>query len=260
MLDRKSIKKHAKEVLSANYGVCIGTLIVSILIAVVAAYVPYVGMIIAIAASPVVMVGLMNVYLRMYRGENVEFGDMFDGFKIYGHVLGGYWYMYLFIFLWSLLLYIPGMIKAYAYSMTPYILMDQPEISATDALEKSKQMTYGHKWEIFVMHLSFIGWGILSSLTIGVLGIFYVGPYFMLTMAGYYVVLRNQEMGYMNGQGGTYNAYADSNQQTYQQVNPQMNPQGNFQPGYQDNPYMGYNPANETNNNNPYTQGMDDTF
>ena len=233
MLDRKSIKKRAKEALSDNYGVCIGTFIVSILIAVVAAYVPYVGMIIAIAVSPVVMVGLMNVYLHMYRGENVEFGDMFDGFKNYGHVLGGYWYMYLFIFLWSLLLYIPGIIKAYAYSMAPYILMDQPEISATDALEKSKQMTYGHKWEIFVMYLSFIGWGILSSLTMGILAIFFVGPYFMLTMAGYYVVLRNQEMGYMNGQGGS---------------------------GYQDNPYMGYNPANEINNNNPYTQGMDDTF
>lgn len=256
MLDRKSIKKRAKEALSDNYGVCIGTLVVSILIAVVAAFVPYAGTIIAIAVTPVVMVGLMNVYLHMYRGENVEFGDMFDGFRNYGHVLGGYWYMYLFIFLWSLLLYIPGIIKAYAYSMAPYILMDQPEISATDALEKSKQMTYGHKWEIFVMHLSFIGWGILSSLTMGILGIFFVGPYFMLTMAGYYVVLRNQEMGYMNGQGGTYNAYADPNQQMYQQVNPQ----DNFQSGYQDNPYMGYNPANETNNNNPYTQGMDDTF
>jgi len=116
--------------------------------------------------------------------------------------------------------------------MAPYILMDQPEIPATEALEKSKQMTYGHKWEIFVMQLSFIGWGILSSLTFGILGIFFTGPYMMITMAGYYVVLRNQ----------------------------QVSPMGGVQPENQGNPYMGYNPSNDVNNSNPYTQGMDDTF
>jgi len=93
MLDRKAIKKRAKEVLSANYWLCVGTLFVSMLIACVAAFVPYVGYVAGIIVTPVIMVGLMNLYLRLYRGENVEFGDMFDGFKNYGHVLGGYWYM-----------------------------------------------------------------------------------------------------------------------------------------------------------------------
>lgn len=236
MLDRKAIKKRAKEVLSANYWLCVGTLFVSMLIACVAAFVavfvPFVGYVAGIIVTPVIMVGLMNLYLRLYRGENVEFGDMFDGFKNYGHVLGGYWYMQLFVFLWSLLLYIPGIVKTYAYSMAPYILMDQPEIPATEALEKSKQMTYGHKWEIFVMQLSFIGWGILSSLTFGILSIFFTAPYMMLTMAGYYVVLRNQ----------------------------QVSPMGGVQLENQGNPYMGYNPSNDVNNSNPYTQGMDDTF
>ena len=74
--------------------------------------------------------------------------------------------------------------------MTPYILIDRPEIGAKEALKLSMQMTKGHKGEIFVMYLSFIGWGILTSLTCGLVGIFYAFPYMNTTMAGYYEELK----------------------------------------------------------------------
>ena len=78
----------------------------------------------------------------------------------------------------------------YASDFTPSILADCPNVRATDAIKISMHMTQGHKGEIFVMHLSFIGWSILSSLTFGVVGVFYAAPYIELSMAGLYDRLR----------------------------------------------------------------------
>ncbi len=83
-----------------------------------------------------------------------------------------------------------AIIKMLAYYMTPYILADCPNVSATNALTLSKRMTKGHKGDIFVMGLSFIGWALLTALTFGILGIFWVGPYSMAAMAGQYDELK----------------------------------------------------------------------
>lgn len=258
MLDRKTIKQHAKSVLSENYGVIIGTLAVYSLIALLCGIVPYVGGIVSIVVVPVVMIGMMNLLVRLYRGEKVVFQDMFNGFQNFGHNLGGYWYMYLFLFLWTLLFYIPGIIKGYAYFMAPYILMDQPEIDATEALEKSKQMTNGHKMDLFIMNLSFIGWSLLSVFTLGILAFFFVMPYMMLTSAGYYVVLRNQEI-YKTGGPAAYtqNSYV---QPDYYQPQSTYQPMNNFTsvPAPIDsNPYMDSSLADKNTSDNPYMQDMD---
>ena len=81
---------------------------------------------------------------------------------------------------------IPAIMKMLSYSMTPYILADCPNVKATNALTLSKRMTKGYKGEIFVMGLSFIGWGILTLLTAGILGVFWTGPYSMAAIAGQY--------------------------------------------------------------------------
>lgn len=96
----------------------------------------------------------------------------------------------LFIGLWSLLLVIPGIIKAYQYRMVSYILADDPEISMMDALRKSKEMMKGHKWNTFVLDLSFIGWGLLGCITLGIVNIFYVNPYVQATNAELYLELK----------------------------------------------------------------------
>lgn len=95
----------------------------------------------------------------------------------------------LFTFLWSLLFIIPGIIKAYQYRMIPYILAEHPEMPCSEVFEKSKQMMQGQKWNAFVLDLSFIGWEILSLLTLGILGIFYVDPYRCMTNAALYEAL-----------------------------------------------------------------------
>lgn len=96
----------------------------------------------------------------------------------------------LFAALWSLLLVIPGIIKQFEYLMVSYILADNPDMPAMDALRKSKQMMKGHKWNAFVLSLSFLGWGILSLLTGGILDIFYVRPYMEATYAELYLALK----------------------------------------------------------------------
>jgi len=96
----------------------------------------------------------------------------------------------LFISLWSLLLVIPGIVKAYQYKMVPYILGENPDINYKDALALSKEMMEGHKWNTFVLDLSFILWYILSGITLGVVYIFYVGPYVQFTSAELYKALK----------------------------------------------------------------------
>lgn len=97
----------------------------------------------------------------------------------------------LFIFLWSLLFIIPGVIKSYEYRMMPYILGETPNISKEEAFELSRIMMMGNKWNAFVLDLSFLGWYILNGLTFGILGIFYVNPYVEQTDAALYQKLKS---------------------------------------------------------------------
>lgn len=96
----------------------------------------------------------------------------------------------LFIFLWSLLLIIPGIYKAYQYRMIPYLLAEDPTMTKDQAFAETKRMMDGQKWNTFVLDLSFLGWNILSALTLGILGVFYVTPYQAQTNAALYEKLR----------------------------------------------------------------------
>lgn len=95
-------------------------------------------------------------------------------------------------FLWTLCFIIPGIIKTYEYYMVPYLLADYPELSSREAFEMSRDMMMGHKFNTFVLELSFIGWAILSGITFGLLGIFYVNPYRFATRAELYLALKAQ--------------------------------------------------------------------
>lgn len=92
----------------------------------------------------------------------------------------------LYTFLWSLLFIIPGIVKSYEYRMIPYLLADHPDMTSEQAFAESKRMMTGQKWNAFVLDLSFIGWDILSILTLGILSIFYVEPYKFMTKAALY--------------------------------------------------------------------------
>lgn len=94
------------------------------------------------------------------------------------------------IFAWALLLVIPGVVKAYEYRLIPFLLAENPALSPAEACEQSRALMNGNKWNAFVLDLSFIGWNILSYLTLGLVGLFYVSPYENSTNAALYEALR----------------------------------------------------------------------
>ena len=99
----------------------------------------------------------------------------------------------LFEALWTLLFIIPGVVKSYAYRMVPFICAEDEDIDPVDAIKKSQEMMKGHKWEAFVLDLSFIGWHILGVLTLGILEVFYIMPYQYQTNAELYRALKGPE-------------------------------------------------------------------
>lgn len=111
----------------------------------------------------------------------------------------------LFTFLWGLLLIVPGIVKSYEYRMIPYLLADDPTLTREAAFAQSKQLMDGQKWSTFVLDLSFIGWNLLSALTLGLLSIFYVSPYKKQTDAALYEQLRYIAP---SPEGGMYDGFA----------------------------------------------------
>jgi uncharacterized membrane protein len=133
--------------------------------------------------------GIKNAFLKLKRDNSLEIGDLFCGFKEYPRILGVMTLRFLYTFLWTLLLIVPGIIKAYSYAMTPYIVKDNPNIGANEAIKQSMKMMKDHKMDLFALDLTFIGWGILSLLTAG-LGFILLEPYFAATRAAYYEALK----------------------------------------------------------------------
>lgn len=196
MKSRIEIKLQAKEAAANQRTVCILILLVMVAIGVVAGmfmWIPFLGFLVYAAlliGMPVLAVGCVWAFTRVYRREQVQVQDIFMPFGNFARNLGGMLWMGLWIFLWALLLYIPGIIKMFEYMLTPFLLADYPNLRPKEALKISKRMTYGHKLDLFVMQLSFIGWHLLSALTFGILEIVYVGPYYGASMAGCYEELR----------------------------------------------------------------------
>jgi len=131
---------------------------------------------------------LMDVSINENEGKNFEL--LIEGFKkslvnsIVANILVG-----IFTFLWSLLFIIPGIIKYYAYSMTPFIIADEPDIDFMEAIKKSQELMRGHKFRLFKLQLSFIGWFLLGALAFGI-GLFFVYPYYQLAHANFYLDIR----------------------------------------------------------------------
>ena len=131
--------------------------------------------------------GLTVSLLRNHREESMDLENLFDGFRggRYTRVFCALFLVNLFTFLWALLLIIPGIMKAFSYALTPYILLDEPELTARQAITRSCEIMEGRRWKLFCLYLSFIGWGILSLLTFGI-GFLWLVPYMNASVAAFY--------------------------------------------------------------------------
>ena len=165
------------------------------------------GGIVSILITGPLTVGTAIVFLQMSRYHNAQIERVLDAFRtnLANNIVAGL-LRTLFIVLWSLLFVIPGIIKAYAYAMMPYILADNPNMSSMDALRHSERLMHGHKGDLFRLHLSFIGWLILVALTGGLM-IFYVGPYMQASTTAFYRILAGE--GDTDGVGDDFMATHD---------------------------------------------------
>ena len=190
----KDIRKSAWDSLSGKWGSCILAFIIFDIISGALAGLSYVvvGAIALLIVSGPLMLGYTKIYLNVARGKDADLGMLFNGFNDFGRSLVLYITNQIFIALWTMLLIIPGIIKSLAYSMSYYILLDDPNISAGDARKKSIAMMKGNKWRLFCLQLSFIGWFLLCIITFGIL-IFWVGPYMEVAKAKFYLSLLPEE-------------------------------------------------------------------
>ena len=138
--------------------------------------------------------GYTVFFLNIIREKKIDWDSIFDGYKNgeWKRIGGTYLLYYIYVILWTLLLIIPGIIKALSYSMTPFILQDDPTISGNAAIEKSMRMMDGHKMDLFWLFLSFIGWIILSIMTFGI-GFILLEPYINTSVAHFYEDLKEQQ-------------------------------------------------------------------
>ena len=149
-----------------------------------------IGLVLFILALPLTW-GYQTLFLGAVRDGEATAKDMFEGYnkELFSRVLTTTLLYYVYVFLWSLLLLIPGCIKAYSYAMTPYILKDNPEMKNNAAIEESMRMMDGHKLELFLLDLSFIGWAILSILTCCI-GFLWLTPYMNMARVNFYEDLK----------------------------------------------------------------------
>jgi len=146
-----------------------------------------IGSLLSILVLNVIIVGLVNAFLKFYKEQDTAITrNMFKlAFKDYGHKLLGMFLMNLFIVLWTLLLIIPGIIKSFSYAMTPYILNEYPTVGVNDSIDISRKMMKGHKLDLFLLELSFIGWGLLCILSLGI-GFLWLYPYAQTSVSIFY--------------------------------------------------------------------------
>ena len=178
-------------------------------------------------------VGCNRFYVRNLN-ESAQVGNVGFAFdNHYKNITKTMFFRDLYTILWTLLFIIPGIVKSYEYQMIPYLLAENPQMSREQAFAESKRMMSGQKWRAFVLDLSFIGWNILSAITLGILGIFYVQPYMDATHAALYEALRygtpygapmndasNGFNGMPNGFNGAPNGFTNSATDRIVEENP----------------------------------------
>lgn len=180
----KELMEKARQSLKGNWGISIAGFIIFILFNVILQLIPVVGNITLFFISGSMYLGLIYFTFSII-DQKPQISLLFKGLKYIFKCFGAYFMMAVFIILWSLLLIIPGIIACFAYSMTFFIIAQNPTIGVFDAIKQSKELMYGYKWKFFCLGLRFFGWFIVGLLTLGIAFIF-IFPYYNVSIAHFY--------------------------------------------------------------------------
>lgn len=175
----------AKESLKGKWGLGVKVTIILFLISLLLGVVPFLGAIAKIIIGGPLALGVCLFYLTLSRKQNADLPQIFQGFNNWTRYFIAYILLGLYVLLWFLLFIIPGIIYSLAYSQTFFILAEDNTITPEQAIKKSREMMRGYKWKLFCLQLRFVGWAILSILTLGI-GFLWLVPYVYTTMAKFY--------------------------------------------------------------------------
>ena len=194
-MSRKVLKENAKQQLGGSifHNNWLLALLLLYIESLIVFAVSVTGIIGAVLFAGPLTYGVQKTFLmKVYGQENIKLDSLFDGFKddIGGTIMIGLMQS-IFIFLWSLAAFIPGIVKSYSYAMSYYIKVDHPEYNWRECINASKKMMKGNKGKLFVLDLSFIGWYIIGSFVFGI-GMLWVAPYHECTRANFYACLAAQ--------------------------------------------------------------------
>lgn len=194
-MDFTELKNKSKAQIAGKIGILfLITLVISLIsagVSAIVACIPLGSLIVAVVVTPAFALSLATVYVGVARDRTPILEDAFGGFKDFFAAFKVQFFVGLWTFLWSLLFIIPGIIKSYSYSMSMYILAEDPKKPAFDCIDESVEMMQGKKMDYFLLQLSFIGWMLLTVLTFGIVGIWAI-PYMETTCANFYLANKKQ--------------------------------------------------------------------
>lgn len=180
----KVLMMRARETLDkrANWSLAVGAVLIYLVISGAASFNPFFQLLVG---GPLA-ISFSYFFLSLSRNKTVEIGDMLKGFdKNFLNSVLATVLVTVYVLLWAILLIIPGIIAALSYSQVFFILVENPSMSAFDAIAKSKAMMEGYKWKYFCLGLRFVGWAILCIFTLGI-GFLFLAPYIQVSFAKFY--------------------------------------------------------------------------
>lgn len=182
----------ARSNLNGNWGNAIIVCLIATIISTLLGFIPIVGYVVTILLTGQLAVGEFNYFIKLHNKEDASVGSVFVNF---GSQLLNNFIVYIlqtiYVILWMLLFIIPGIIKGYSYAMTMFLKSKNPQLGANEAITLSRKIMDGKKWSLFCLHFSFIGWVILSVLTLGI-GLIFLLPYMQSAITAFYEDAYNQ--------------------------------------------------------------------
>lgn len=200
MILRSELKQNAKNQLKNNWGLAIGIIIVCTLISCIpnllveindeSLAIAIITPIITLFITGPLTIGQCKFFINLANRSNPKFSDLWYGFNNILKAIGVTLLVGIIVSIGTILLIIPGIILSFMYSQVYYIMAENPEMSIIDCLKESARIMKGHKMDLFVLELSFLGWVILMGITFGIAGL-YVLPYYSATLTNFYLEIKN---------------------------------------------------------------------
>ena len=187
--DSDSTRMLIEEFTGTEFWLQFRAIIIGLLVALV------IWLIITIVIGGAGKLGYAIFNLKLVDNKEAEFKDLFSQFHRLGDGFCMNFLVGLYTVLWTLLFVIPGIIKTYSYAMTPYILAENPGMTATEAITESRRIMDGNKWRLFCLSFSFIGWALLAALLTFGIGYLWLVPYQQASFASFYREIKAEKYG-----------------------------------------------------------------